>query len=158
MQYQLYDACCVAAGHNQAGGQNEGNVNTLLHVATISGVLASLMRHFRASLSSLPLLSQPVGNLPIGTWDPDAQLPQLEGNFSEVGICCRSRSLCTVYSIPGGHMIARMPTLGHESRLCCQHQALIFKHGSLLLKCAAQCLQMQKIEQQHEAAQQVLFS
>lgn len=59
-------------------------MNTLLHIATISGVLASLMRHFRASLSSLPLLAQPVGNLPIGTWAPIAQLPHLEGNFAEV--------------------------------------------------------------------------
>ena len=59
-------------------------MNTLLHIATISGVLASLMRHFRASLSSLPLLAQPVGNLPMGTWSPEAQLPQLEGNFAEV--------------------------------------------------------------------------
>ena len=75
-----------ASGHNRAGGQKEGNVNTLLHIATISGVLASLMRHFRASLSSLPLLTQPVGNLPIGTWAASAQLPQMEGNFAEVCI------------------------------------------------------------------------
>ncbi len=30
----------------------------MLHVATLSGVLACLMRHFRASLASLPLLGQ----------------------------------------------------------------------------------------------------
>ena len=26
------------------------------------------MRHFRASLASLPLLAQPIGALPVGTW------------------------------------------------------------------------------------------
>lgn len=32
------------------------------------------MRHFRASLASLPLLSQPLGSLPLGTWSPDASV------------------------------------------------------------------------------------
>lgn len=67
-----------------AGGHNEGRVNTLLHIATISGVLACLMRHFRASLSSLPLLLQPVSSLPMGTWSPEARLPALEGSYAEV--------------------------------------------------------------------------
>lgn len=42
----------------------------MLHTATVSGVLACLMRHFRASLASLPLLAQPLSALPIGTWSP----------------------------------------------------------------------------------------
>ncbi len=49
----------------------EGDV---LHTATISGVLACLMRHFRASLASLPLLAQPLSALPIGTWAPSSSL------------------------------------------------------------------------------------
>ncbi|PSC74424.1 sucrose nonfermenting 4 [Micractinium conductrix] len=49
----------------------EGDV---LHTATISGVLACLMRHFRASLASLPLLAQPLSQLPIGTWAPTSSL------------------------------------------------------------------------------------
>ncbi|KAK9791564.1 hypothetical protein WJX73_004531 [Symbiochloris irregularis] len=48
----------------------EGQAATLLHIATISGVLACLMRHFRASLASLPLLAQPISALPLGTWCP----------------------------------------------------------------------------------------
>ena len=44
----------------------------MLHIATLSGVLACLMRHFRASLASLPLLGQTLGSLPLGTWSPDA--------------------------------------------------------------------------------------
>lgn len=37
-------------------------------------VLACLMRHFRASLASLPLLAQPLSALPIGTWAPTSSL------------------------------------------------------------------------------------
>lgn len=48
-----------------------GHECDVLHIATLSGVLSCLMRHFRASVSSLPLLSQPVGNLPLGTWSLD---------------------------------------------------------------------------------------
>lgn len=44
----------------------------VLHLATLSAVLACLMRHFRASLASLPLLAQPLASLPLGTWAPDA--------------------------------------------------------------------------------------
>jgi hypothetical protein len=55
---------------------------SLLHIATISGVLAALMRHFRASLASLPLLGQAIGNLPIGTWSVDSALVQHETNGS----------------------------------------------------------------------------
>ncbi len=46
----------------------------MLHTATIAGVLACLMRHFRASLASLPLLAQPLSALPIGTWSPGSSL------------------------------------------------------------------------------------
>ena len=81
---QLMRQMGPVAGHNLAGGHTEGSVNTLLHIATISGVLASLMRHFRASLSSLPLLGQPINHLPIGSWSPEAQLPALEGPYTEV--------------------------------------------------------------------------
>jgi hypothetical protein len=46
-------------------------IPSALQLATLSGVLACLMRHFRASLASLPLLAQPIGTLPIGSWSPD---------------------------------------------------------------------------------------
>ena len=50
----------------------------------MSGMLACLLRHFRASLASLPLLSQPIGSLPLGTWAPDT--PQGRAALAEVGI------------------------------------------------------------------------
>lgn len=40
----------------------------LLHITTLSGVLACLMRHFRASLASLPLLNAQIGDVPLGAW------------------------------------------------------------------------------------------
>ena len=53
---------------------------TLLHIATMSGVLSCLLRHFRASLSCLPLLAQPLGCLPLGTWSADSPLVQQHSN------------------------------------------------------------------------------
>lgn len=48
----------------------------LLALATLSAVLSTLLRHFRASLASLPLLSQQIGDLPLGTWVAGAQPPE----------------------------------------------------------------------------------
>ena len=66
-------------------------MNTLLHIATISGILANLMRYFRANLSSLPLLNLEVGHLPIGTWSTEAQLPDLDPKFLPVSPSCTPR-------------------------------------------------------------------
>ena len=61
---------------------------TLLQVATFGSIIACLLRHFRSSLASLPLLSQPVGSLPIGTWSPASrQAQQEEGTMPEVMSC-----------------------------------------------------------------------
>ncbi|CAD7699648.1 unnamed protein product [Ostreobium quekettii] len=47
-----------------------GQIPNVLHIATIAGILGCIMRHFRASLASLPLLAEPLGTLPLGTWSP----------------------------------------------------------------------------------------
>jgi 5'-AMP-activated protein kinase regulatory gamma subunit len=47
-------------------------VPNVLHTATLGGVLTCLMRHFRASLASLPLLAQPLCSLALGTWSEEA--------------------------------------------------------------------------------------
>jgi hypothetical protein len=62
--------CSMAPILSGEPGQPSASV---LHIATLSGVLTCLMRHFRASLASLPLLAQPLGTLPLGTWAPDTQ-------------------------------------------------------------------------------------
>lgn len=46
----------------------------VLHNATLGGVLACVVRHFRSSLASLPLLKQPLHVLPIGTWCPESDV------------------------------------------------------------------------------------
>mmetsp|Transcript_4741 Transcript_4741/g.11529 ORF Transcript_4741/g.11529 Transcript_4741/m.11529 type:complete len:537 (+) Transcript_4741:405-2015(+) len=57
-------------------------IPNLLHIATISGVLACLLRHFRASLSSLPLLSHPLGSLGLGSWLPGCNDSESDGDGS----------------------------------------------------------------------------
>ena len=59
---------CDPSGRDGRGG----GVPTVLHVATLGGVLACLLRHFRASLASLPLLARPIGGLALGTWSEAA--------------------------------------------------------------------------------------
>ena len=43
-------------------------VPQLLHLTNLAEVLACLVRHFRGVPSALPLFSQPIGALPVGTW------------------------------------------------------------------------------------------
>ena len=79
---------------------SNGDVPTVLHIATLSGVLACLMRHFRASLASLPLLQQPLASMPIGSWSPDSPIGQQgqAGSSAEVRRHCvsgvRQAALC----------------------------------------------------------------
>ncbi|XP_077219139.1 sucrose nonfermenting 4-like protein isoform X2 [Tasmannia lanceolata] len=42
----------------------------LLHLASLSGILKCICRHFRHSSSSLPVLQQPICAIPLGTWVP----------------------------------------------------------------------------------------
>ncbi|KDD71375.1 hypothetical protein H632_c5184p0, partial [Helicosporidium sp. ATCC 50920] len=71
----------VGAGEREKRGQGQGSGSSsppfttcptvdVLHNATISGVVACLLRHFRASMPSLPLLQQPLKSLALGTWSP----------------------------------------------------------------------------------------
>lgn len=54
----------------------------VLHNATLGGVLACVVRHFRSSLASLPLLNQPLHMLPIGTWCPESDVVLAENGFN----------------------------------------------------------------------------
>jgi len=53
--------------NNKMGSRNR-NAAQLLHVTNLAEIFACLHRHFRGVPSSLPLFSQPLGALPIGTW------------------------------------------------------------------------------------------
>ncbi|PIA44546.1 hypothetical protein AQUCO_01700266v1 [Aquilegia coerulea] len=48
----------------------EGSFPELLHIASLSEILKCICRHFRHSVSSLPILQQPICALPLGTWVP----------------------------------------------------------------------------------------
>jgi hypothetical protein len=72
----------------------------VLHIATLSGVLNCLMRHFRASLASLPLLAQPLGQLPIGTWAPDHQFALAAGGAG--GVAATAAASAAAAGGPGG--------------------------------------------------------
>ncbi|GAV63148.1 CBS domain-containing protein [Cephalotus follicularis] len=48
----------------------DGSFPQLLHLASLSGILKCICRHFRHSSSSLPILQQPIYSIPLGTWVP----------------------------------------------------------------------------------------
>ncbi|KAF2307241.1 hypothetical protein GH714_025690 [Hevea brasiliensis] len=48
----------------------DGSFPQLLHLASLSGILKCICRHFRHSASSLPVLQQPICTIPLGTWVP----------------------------------------------------------------------------------------
>ncbi|KAI3979622.1 hypothetical protein MKX01_013717 [Papaver californicum] len=48
----------------------DGSFPQLLHIASLSGILKCICRHFRHSSSSLPILDQPICSFPLGTWLP----------------------------------------------------------------------------------------
>ncbi|KAK3042460.1 hypothetical protein RJ639_000184, partial [Escallonia herrerae] len=50
----------------------DGSYPQLLHLACLAGILRHICRHFRHRLEYLPLLQQPVGSLPLGTWKREA--------------------------------------------------------------------------------------
>jgi predicted transcriptional regulator len=52
------------------GKDNEKDKNDmrLLHLASLSGILSFLSRHFKSSMVAFPLLARPLDSLPIGTW------------------------------------------------------------------------------------------
>ncbi|OIW17498.1 hypothetical protein TanjilG_22610 [Lupinus angustifolius] len=47
----------------------------LLHLASLSGILKCICRHFKYSSGSLPILQLPIGSLPMGTWVPKVGEP-----------------------------------------------------------------------------------
>ncbi|KAI4301783.1 hypothetical protein L6164_035030 [Bauhinia variegata] len=49
---------------------SDGSFPDLLHLASLSGILKCICRHFENSLSSLPILQIPIGSIPLGTWVP----------------------------------------------------------------------------------------
>jgi 5'-AMP-activated protein kinase regulatory gamma subunit len=61
-----HSSVCPAGG--SVSTSNTTDCPQLLHMTNLAEVLACLNRHFRGIPSALPLFSQPIGALPIGTW------------------------------------------------------------------------------------------
>jgi hypothetical protein len=59
-----------------AAAQHE--VAQLLHMGTLGGVLSAVARHFRHTPTALPLLSQPLGALGVGTFREGVLPPGLK--------------------------------------------------------------------------------
>ncbi|XP_016443864.1 sucrose nonfermenting 4-like protein isoform X4 [Nicotiana tabacum] len=59
----------------------------LLHTACLAGISKHICRHFRHSLEYLPLLQQPVGNLPLGQI---SSIPILDDNGALINVYSRS--------------------------------------------------------------------
>lgn len=80
----------------------ERELPQILHLATLSGILNCLCRYFHHSLGMLPLLKQPVGSLPLGTWQGDTSVGRLlvlTANMS-FGTALRLLDQAGVSSIP----------------------------------------------------------
>ncbi|GAB2277485.1 AMP-activated serine/threonine-protein kinase regulatory subunit [Dionaea muscipula] len=96
----------------------DGSSPQLLHLASLSGILKCICRHFRHSTGSLPILQQPICSIPLGTWVPKigesgsrpfAMLRQnaslsaalsllVQADVSSVPIVDDSQSLMDIYS------------------------------------------------------------
>ncbi|KAJ7977964.1 sucrose nonfermenting 4-like protein [Quillaja saponaria] len=48
----------------------DGSNPQLLHLASLSGILKCICRHFKHSSDSLPILQLPICSIPLGTWKP----------------------------------------------------------------------------------------
>lgn len=70
------------------GARDESSVPEVVHSASLAGVLACLLRHFRASAPSLPLLSRPLRQLPVGTWDARGSLAAQNDGRRVVDLAC----------------------------------------------------------------------
>ncbi len=61
-----HNSACPAG--SAASASTPTSIPHFLHMTNLAEVLACLNRHFRGIPSALPLFSQPIGALPIGTW------------------------------------------------------------------------------------------
>ncbi|WJX85406.1 AMP-activated serine/threonine-protein kinase regulatory subunit [Trifolium repens] len=83
----------------------DGSIPQLLHLASLSGILKCICRHFKHSAGSLPILQLPIGSIPLGTWvprvgDPNGQpLAMLRPNAS-LGAALSMFVQANVSSIP----------------------------------------------------------
>lgn len=97
-------------------GKGSGTVE-LLHIATLSGVLACIMRHFRASLASLPLLAQPLSAVPVGTYAPDSRVAQQQAQVRRLSRAVLVLNMLEMEWVLGGWGCAGLAVLAWWGQL-----------------------------------------
>ncbi|XAR52609.1 hypothetical protein NMG60_11020759 [Bertholletia excelsa] len=91
----------------------DGSFQQLLHLASLSGILKCICRHFRHSSSSLPILQQPISALPLGTWVPKIG----ESNRRHVAMLRQSASLSTALSLLVQAEVSSIPVVDDNDSL-----------------------------------------
>eukprot|EP00898_Chlorokybus_atmophyticus_P007834 jgi/Chlat1/8051/Chrsp73S07535 len=95
--YSLFDTAKVLLQYGYATvpilSLPDGGFQTLLHLASLSGILSCICRYFKHLPSALPLLQQPIGTLPLGTWGAHLGNPRAGAGAAHGG---QQRQLATV--------------------------------------------------------------
>lgn len=92
---------------------DDGSFPQLLHLASLSGILKCICRHFRYSTGSLPILHQPVGVLPLGTWVPRIG----ESNGRPLAMLRLNASLSSALSLLVQNGVSALPIVNENDSL-----------------------------------------
>ncbi|KAK9265920.1 hypothetical protein L1049_012599 [Liquidambar formosana] len=91
----------------------DGSFPQLLHLASLSGILKCICRHFRHSSSSLPILQQPICSIPLGTWVPKIGEP----NGRPLAMLKRNASLSAALSLLVQAEVSSIPIVDDNDSL-----------------------------------------
>lgn len=91
----------------------DGSFPQLLHLASLSGILRCICRHFRHSSSSLPILHQPICNIPLGSWVPRVE----EANIRPLAMLRPNASLGTALSLLVQARVSSIPIVDDNDSL-----------------------------------------
>ncbi|CAA6662061.1 unnamed protein product [Spirodela intermedia] len=91
----------------------DGSFPQLLYLASLSGILKCVCRHFRHSSSSLPILQQPICSFPIGTWVPNIG----ETNVRPLAMLRSNASLSSALSLLVEARVSSIPIVDDNDSL-----------------------------------------
>ncbi|KAK6159890.1 hypothetical protein DH2020_003271 [Rehmannia glutinosa] len=91
----------------------DGSYPQLLHLASLSGILKCICRHFKHSSSSLPILQQPICSFPLGTWVPKIG----ESNGKSIAMLRPNASLSAALSLLVQADVSSLPIVDENDSL-----------------------------------------
>ncbi|WOL03323.1 sucrose nonfermenting 4-like protein isoform X2 [Canna indica] len=91
----------------------DGSFPQLLHLASLSGILRCICRHFRHTTSSLPILLQPICKIPLGTWVPRSE----DQSGRPLVMLRRNESLSLALSLLVQAKVSSIPILDENNSL-----------------------------------------